>query len=93
MDKIHLVKAVISSFLTLTSLTVSINGYAASDDKSSEKIEKCYGIAKAGFNDCATPNASCAGSATKDKQGNAFIFVPVGVCDKITDGHLMSSKG
>jgi uncharacterized membrane protein len=50
--------------------------------------EKCYGIVKAGMNDCQTKTASCAGSATKDKQGDAFLFVPKGTCDKIVGGSL-----
>lgn len=49
--------------------------------------EKCYGIAKAGSNDCAsTGNNSCAGLSRLDRDPNAWIFVPVGVCDKIVGG-------
>ena len=48
--------------------------------------EKCYGIVKAGSNDCQTSKASCAGSATKDKQKDAFIFLPKGACSKIVGG-------
>ena len=49
--------------------------------------EKCYGVAKAGSNDCAsTGNNSCAGTSRVDADPNAWIFVPVGVCDKIVNG-------
>jgi uncharacterized membrane protein len=48
--------------------------------------EKCYGVAKAGKNDCQTATHSCAGSATKDAQGDSWIFVPAGTCDKIAGG-------
>ena len=44
-------------------------------------MEKCYGIAKAGKNDCkAGPGTSCAGSSTRDYQGNAWKLVPAGTC-------------
>jgi uncharacterized membrane protein len=43
--------------------------------------EKCYGIAKAGKNDCqAGPGTSCAGSSTRDYQGDAWKLVPAGTC-------------
>ena len=45
--------------------------------------EKCYGIVKAGMNDCQTATSKCAGSSTKDKQIDAFILLPKGLCDKI----------
>ena len=50
--------------------------------------EKCYGIAKAGQNDCATANNSCAGTAATDGEKNTFLYVPVGTCTKIANGHL-----
>lgn len=52
--------------------------------------EKCYGIVKAGMNDCATSSASCASSATKNSQPDAFLFVPKGLCSKIVGGSLIS---
>ena len=51
-------------------------------------MEKCYGIAKAGRNDCQTAGHSCAGSSIKNNQRDAFIFLPKGLCEKITDGKL-----
>lgn len=51
-------------------------------------MEKCYGIAKAGKNDCAikSQGTSCAGSAKKDGIADAWIYVPAGTCDKIVGG-------
>lgn len=44
-------------------------------------MEKCYGVAKAGKNDCAAgPGTSCAGTATRDWQGDAWKLVPKGSC-------------
>ena len=53
--------------------------------------EKCYGVSKAGKNDCATKSTSCAGSAKQDNQKDAFVVVPKGLCDKVTGGSTSSS--
>lgn len=46
--------------------------------------EKCYGIAKAGQNDCAikTGAHACAGQARKDNDPNEWKYVPRGTCEK-----------
>jgi uncharacterized membrane protein len=54
-------------------------------------MEKCYGIAKAGKNDCQTANSSCAGTSKKDGQADAWLSVPKGVCEKIAGGTLTAS--
>ena len=44
-------------------------------------VEKCYGVAMAGKNDCkAGAGTTCAGASKVDYQGNAFKAVPVGTC-------------
>ena len=56
---------------------------AQAGDKAMAK-EKCYGVAMAGKNDCAAgPGTSCAGSSTRDYQGDAWKLVPTGTCTKI----------
>lgn len=48
------------------------------------KAEKCYGIAKAGKNDCAsTGNNSCGGTSKVNRDPRAWIYVPEGYCDRI----------
>lgn len=54
--------------------------------------EKCFGIVKAGHNDCATATTSCAGTSTTDGQKSAWILVPKGFCEKIVGGSLKSGK-
>jgi uncharacterized membrane protein len=53
-------------------------------------VEKCYGIAKAGKNDCAVKGSShaCAGQSMKDGAADAFVLVPKGTCDKIVGGSM-----
>ena len=49
------------------------------------KTEKCWGVAKAGQNDCATKNGShsCAGQSKKDNDPNEWKKVPAGSCEKM----------
>jgi len=46
-----------------------------------QDMEKCFGVALAGQNDCAAgPGTTCAGTAKVDYQGNAWKLVPAGTC-------------
>ncbi|HXZ67197.1 MAG TPA: DUF2282 domain-containing protein [Alphaproteobacteria bacterium] len=54
------------------------------------KSEKCYGIAKAGHNDCQTATNSCAASVNTDKKADAWIYLPKGLCAKIAGASLTS---
>ena len=79
-----IVAATISGALALGTLSLSNSVSAA-------EMEKCYGVAKAGKNDCQTANSSCAGTSTMDNQGDAWILVPEGVCDKLVGGSMEAS--
>ncbi len=49
-----------------------------------DDMEKCYGVAMAGENDCAAgPGTSCAGTSSRDYQGNAWKLVPKGTCEEM----------
>ena len=53
--------------------------------------EKCFGISLKGKNDCAAgPGTSCAGTSTKDYQGNAWKYVTKGAC--VTAGGSLATK-
>lgn len=54
--------------------------------------EKCYGIAKAGKNDCQTANSSCAGTSKRDGQADAWVYMPVGACAKVLGGSLQPKR-
>lgn len=62
-------------------------GAAMAQDKAAAKkvdTEKCYGISKAGQNDCAAgPGTTCAGTSKVDYQGNAWKMVAKGTCTTI----------
>ncbi len=76
-------KAIVTSAITAALALAPIAGAQAADQ------EKCYGVAKAGKNDCkAGPGTSCAGTSTTDGQGNAWMLVIEGTCEKIVGGSL-----
>lgn len=50
--------------------------------------ERCYGITKAGKNDCSTATSACAGTAKQDFQKDAWVYVPKGTCLKLAGGAL-----
>lgn len=43
---------------------------------------KCYGVAKAGKNDCATATHGCAGAAKKDNDPAEWVMMPKAACEK-----------
>ena len=75
---------------SLIALGVTTGGMALAADAT--KMEKCAGIVKAGKNDCQTSVSACAGTAKKDGQKDAWIYVPQGSCDKIVGGAVVSKK-
>jgi uncharacterized membrane protein len=75
----------IGSLFALASLAAG-----AAADKA--PVEKCFGIAKAGKNDCQTATSACAGTAAKDGQKDAWLYVPKGTCEKIVGASLKSGK-
>lgn len=55
-------------------------------------VEKCWGVAMAGKNDCkAGAGTTCAGTAKMDYQANAWKNVPAGTCTSIKTPHGMGS--
>jgi uncharacterized membrane protein len=69
-------------------LAMPIASQAGPAPKPKFESEKCYGIVKAGKNDCQTANSSCAGTSKRDNQNDAWIYVPAGTCAKIDGGSL-----
>lgn len=63
---------------------LALNVAPAFADKAA--MEKCYGIVKAGQNDCKTATNACQGQSTKDGDPSAYIIVPKGTCEKIVGG-------
>nr|WP_316639383.1 DUF2282 domain-containing protein [uncultured Roseateles sp.] len=71
-------KLIVSSALASV-LALGLVGHAAAQDKPKEK---CFGIVKAGQNDCANLSGShsCAGQSKVDMGADEWKYVPKGTC-------------
>jgi uncharacterized membrane protein len=73
-----------------TALTLASAPVLAQDTNT----EKCYGVAMKGKNDCAAgAGTTCAGTAARDYQGNAWKKVPKGTCTKTASPTSDTSHG
>lgn len=72
--------ALLSAATLATVLAAGFTSTAMAQEK-----EKCFGVAKAGQNDCANASGthSCAGQAKKDNDANEWKYVPKGECVKM----------
>ena len=84
MNKTNATITAISSLLTLGAAAFATPTLAA--DKAD--MEKCYGVAKAGKNDCAGAAHACSGQSKMDAQGKDWISVPKGTCERLAGGSL-----
>ena len=84
MKKTNATTTAISSLLTLGAAAFATPTFAA--DKAD--MEKCYGVAKAGKNDCAGASHACSGQSKMDAQGKDWISVPKGTCERLAGGSL-----
>jgi uncharacterized membrane protein len=84
-----LLMAAATAAISLVAMNVANAGPAP---KPQYESEKCFGVAVSGGNDCQTATNSCAGTVTQPMQGDAWIYVPTGVCGKISGGSLEPKK-
>ena len=87
MDKRHFIKTAASSLLALGIVAAAPASQAAS-------MEHCFGVAKAGQNDCAGISGlhSCKGSSTTSYDPGDFKAVPTGTCTKMGGLTEMQAK-
>ena len=85
MKKTSATVTAISSLLTLGAAALSASPSFAADKP---EMEKCYGVVKAGKNDCAGPAHACAGQAKADAGGKEFVTLPKGTCARLAGGSL-----
>jgi uncharacterized membrane protein len=76
-------KKLIVSTTLASALAFAVGHAQAADAKPAQ--EKCFGVAKAGQNDCAAENGShsCAGQAKADNDAHDWKYVAKGTCDKL----------
>lgn len=77
--KHHLIAA------TLLAALASSTQVSAAD---APEREKCYGVVKAGKNDCTSKDKShsCAGQGKKDADAHEWVYLPAGLCEKLAGG-------
>lgn len=85
MDRKLIVRSAFASMLALSAVGVAQAADVAQD--------KCFGIAKAGHNDCANASGthSCEGQAKADNAADDFKYVAKGTCLKM-GGKLSAGK-
>ncbi|TAV47304.1 DUF2282 domain-containing protein [Rhizobium leguminosarum] len=81
-------RILIGSALAAITSMASSSAFAGPAAQPEFSFEKCYGVVKAGLNDCQTATHSCAGTSTADNQGDAWVYVPAGTCAKISGGAI-----
>ena len=76
-------RLIVSSALASALALGLLNTASAADDKAAK--EKCYGIAKAGANDCANLSGthSCAGQTKADNDPMDWKYVAKGTCKQM----------
>jgi uncharacterized membrane protein len=80
--QVNIKPATRAAFAAALALGLCAGSVHAADTK--KPMEKCYGVAKAGQNDCAAgEGTSCAGTAGTDYQGDAWTLVEKGTCTTI----------
>jgi len=82
-----------SAIVAALTLPLSAQGESGPAPKPKFEAEKCYGVAKAGKNDCQTANSSCAGTSRRDGQKDAWVYVPAGTCEKLVGASLQPRQG
>ena len=75
-------RIVVASALA-AALSMSAAGIAQAQD-----TEQCFGVAKAGKNDCKAGAHDCKGMSTVNSDPQSFVLVPVGTCEKIAGGGM-----
>ena len=77
-----------ATVLTAISAMAASGASAHLEPKNNDDNEKCYGVAKAGNNDCASKvnGHSCATLAKTDSDSNEWIKLPKGLCEKLVGG-------
>ena len=89
--KVNETSALIAASALAAVSMASLSGVSAAEGDVAAEMEKCYGVVKAGANDCAGAGHACAGHAATDADGTEFLMLPVGTCDKLAGGSTTSS--
>jgi uncharacterized membrane protein len=84
-ERLFMNKHLIATSTLASALAFALAPSHAAEAKAKTPQEKCFGIAKAGQNDCASPGGahSCAGQSKADNDANDWRYVAKGTCEKM----------
>jgi uncharacterized membrane protein len=82
-------RSAIAAVIAAGAISFTVN--AVADNLDHTKDEKCAGVIKAGKNDCATSKNQCHGHVKVDRDPEAWIYVPKGICEKIAGASISSA--
>ena len=85
-NKTAIVAAALGGLFTFNVATTAFAADAGTD------TEKCYGVAKAGKNDCAGAAHACTGQSKANASKADFLKLPKGTCDRLVGGSLAPMK-
>jgi len=92
-------KLIINTISALLAFSASTHSFAAESGEAMMNaspipgMEKCFGVVKAGMNDCGNASHNCGGEAKQDNDRKEWVFVPEGLCKKITGGSTSAPQG
>ena len=90
-NRVHLAMITLLSAAVLDGCSAQVAALNRAEAKSRGATERCFGVARAGSNDCKTHAHVCAGWSRHDRDPGAFIYVPAGTCERIVGGRLQES--
>jgi len=77
-----------SAVLVASALAAALSAAAITSAQAQQETERCYGVAKAGQNDCKAGSHDCKGQSEVDADPDSFVLLPVGTCKKIDGGSV-----
>ena len=77
-----------STVFVASALAAALSAAVVTGVQAQQETEQCYGVAKAGQNDCKAGSHDCKGQSEVDADPDSFVLVPQGTCKKIDGGSL-----
>ena len=84
---IHAISAVLALGINNARAGENKTGRLMQNSANIPGMEKCFGIAKKGNNDCGNESHNCSGEAKMDGDKNEWLYVPKGLCERIVGGN------
>lgn len=85
-QRLSIAIAVVIGSAELGGCAAEVAAFKKADAATRGATETCFGVARAGQNDCRTRAHVCAGWSRRDRDPGAFVYVPAGTCQKIVGG-------